>query len=177
VAVPADTIAASMRAARAAFLILLLVSGFQVLHYYPKLPEQVASHFDGAGEANGFQSRSMFLAFHAGAIVIPSVIFLLVPALLHRIPPALINMPRKDYWLAPGRRESSLALMAALLTWFGVASLALVTVVIELVLRANLPGGDGRLSPVLLWALLGAYFLFVGIWLCLVFTRFRRVAD
>jgi uncharacterized membrane protein len=166
-----------MRAARTTFLILLLVSGFQILHYYPRLPEQVASHFDGSGEANGFQSRPMFLAFHAGSIVLLSVVFLLVPALLHRIPPALINMPRKDYWLAPERRESSMALLAALLTWFGVASLALTTVVIELVLRANLPGGSGRLSAVLLWALLGAYFLFVGIWLFVVFTRFRRIPD
>jgi uncharacterized membrane protein len=164
-----------MRAARAAFLVLLLVSGLQMLHHYPRLPERVASHFDGAGEANGFQSRSMFLVFHAGAMVLVAAIFLLLPGLLHRIPPGLINMPRRDYWLAPERRESSIALMAMLLTWFGVATTALLTVVMELVLRANLPGGGGRLSPVLMWALLGAYFLFVAAWLVAIFRKFLRV--
>jgi serine/threonine-protein kinase len=161
-----------MRAARTGFLVLLLLFGLQVVLHYPRLPDSVASHFDGAGRSNGFQSRSMFLAFHAGAIVLVTAIFLLLPALLHRIPPGLINMPRRDYWLAPERRESSIALMAMLLTWFGVATLALLTVVMELVLRANLPGGSGRLSPVLMWALLGAYFLFVAGWLALVFARF-----
>ena len=166
-----------MRAARTTFLILLLVSGFQIVHYYPKLPERVASHFDGAGGANGFQSRSMFFAFYAGTVLLLTAVFLALPANLRRIPPALLNMPRKDYWLAPERRESSLALMAALLTWFGAASLALTTVVIELVLRANLPGGGWRLSPVLLWALLGAYFVFVAVWLAVIFTRFRAVPS
>ena len=128
-----------------------------------RLPERVASHFDGAGVANGFQSRSGFIwtcvLFELGIFAL----FAILPNLLHAMPTRLINLPHRDYWLHEDRKAQSLARAAALLDWFGLATLLLMAATFELVLRANLRQGD--LDSHAMWFLLAAYFAFSASWI------------
>ena len=55
-----------------------------------------------------------------------------------RVPDRLINLPNKTYWLAPERREATLLYVSAWLRWFLVLTLAFITLVVGLTLRANL---------------------------------------
>jgi len=57
---------------------------------------------------------------------------------LRFIPSSLINLPNRDYWLAPERRAESLAVLGACMAWFGVLTGGLMALVTELALRANL---------------------------------------
>jgi uncharacterized membrane protein len=166
-----------MKAARFAFTLLLTLSVAQIVYYYPRLPARLASHFDAAGDADGFMGKNAFLGFHLGMLALVACIFLVLPAYLDRIPPSWISHPRKDYWLAPERREASLERFGRHLTWFGVSVLLLLLLVMELAIRANLPGGGARIDSRILWAALGAYFLFLVVWLIWTVGPLFRVPE
>jgi uncharacterized membrane protein len=48
---------------RGSFYGLIAVGVLQSIYYYPRMPEVVASHFDGLGAANGWSSKNGFSAF------------------------------------------------------------------------------------------------------------------
>ena len=84
--------------------VALLVSAVQMASYFPRLPEKLATHFDAAGNANGWMSKRGFFAFQFAMLAIMGLAFCLLPQWLNRVPNALINLPHKAYWLAPERR-------------------------------------------------------------------------
>jgi uncharacterized membrane protein len=144
---------------RIAFAVLLGIALLQALIYYPQLPDRLASHFDAAGHPNGWSSsKSAYFALQGFILLVATVCFAALPAWLERAPTKLVNLPNKDYWLAPERRAATLARVASALTWFGCTALVLVIAVTSLVIRFNL----GRV-PVLpaapIWALVGGFVL------------------
>lgn len=162
----------SLRTARLAFLVLLLAAGGQVLYHYGRLPESMASHFNFEGKPDGWQSRSAFFMLEFLVVGILAAVFLLLPALLHRIPSSLINLPHREHWLAPERRREALDRMGCFLTWFGCASLIFLLAVIEVVIRVNL-GGEVRLPGSWLWPALGGYAAFLIAWVIALLRAFR----
>jgi uncharacterized membrane protein len=80
-------------------LALAAVVGYFFLTY-GELPGRVATHFDGAGRPNGFQTKQVYLTSFLGFIFILNGIFGGLYFLLRRIPAAFLNIPRKDYWLS-----------------------------------------------------------------------------
>lgn len=148
----------SQRYARIVFVLLLMACGIQALVYYPKLPFALASHFDAAGRANGWSSKSGFFQIQALVVALVALLFGGLPAVLSRFPDRLINLPHKDYWLAPERREATLASVAGTLTWFGCAALLLMLGVTQLVIRYNLQRSAGLASGPM-WLLIGGFAL------------------
>ncbi|HTX64586.1 MAG TPA: DUF1648 domain-containing protein [Opitutaceae bacterium] len=67
------------------------------------LPALVATHFNAAGEVNGWMSRAYFLRYELGFTLGMGALFTTLAFLCVVLPAALINLPRKDYWLAPER--------------------------------------------------------------------------
>lgn len=163
-----------MKFPRLLLLSLVLVAAGQVVLRYDAVPERLASHFDGRGNPNGFLSRPMFFALHLGLVGVMALIFLGLPRLLPRIPHGLINLPRKDYWLAPERSAATLEDMSRKLAWFGCASIAFLIYIEELVIQANLPGAEGRVEPVWLWGGLAAYLVFLVLWLVPLLLHYCR---
>jgi len=152
--------------ARLAFATLLSLLVLQALVYYPRLPGQVASHFNAAGRANGWSSKSAYFALHAVVVLTIAICFAALPAWLERVPARFVNLPNKEYWLAPERRAATMGHIASALTWFGCAVLILILSVNALVIEVNL--GRGRALPaVALFALLG------GMALCAVLLVLR----
>jgi uncharacterized membrane protein len=164
-----------MKAARVAFTLLLVLSVAQIAYHYPRLPDRLASHFNAAGDADGFVGKNGFLGLHLGALALVAAIFLVLPGFLHWIPPSWISHPRKDYWFAPERRQVSIERLGRQLTWFGVPVLLFLLLVMELVIRANLPGGGARIDSRVLWAALGAYLLLLVAWLIWTVVPLFRV--
>ncbi len=147
----------------------------QSLYYVPLLPDPLASHFTGDGVPNGWSSPLGFAAVYLAVVALHWLLFAWLPRFLPRLPERRINLPNKDYWLAPARRAKTLARLGELLGWFGVASLLLALVVVQMVVLANLDPPP-RLSPGILWVLV-AYFVFVAVWLLRVVLSFRRPAG
>jgi uncharacterized membrane protein len=154
--------------------LLLLIAGIvffgHLLVIYLGLPETVATHFDGYGNANGWMSKEMFLVFESVLVVFVAVEFLLVPWFVRRLPNSLINLPNKEYWLADTRREETFAIFRTYFEVFGAAILALLVIVNHFVYRANI----GRTSlPSYIWLVIVAFLLFVAVWLVRFIREFR----
>jgi len=158
-----------------AHLILLLLwggIGFQSLAYYAQLPPVVASHFDAAGQPNGWQSKEMFFGIYGGVSTLMTLGFYALPVLLRRLPVSLISMPNRDYWLAPDRRQESLAALAVYLHWFGNAIIGLLVATFQLAIQANLR--QQNLPAESMWTLLAAFLLFTVTWLVRLYRRFAK---
>lgn len=94
-----------------AFVVLASWQIGQAAHYLAYLPARVAVHFDLAGRPNGWSSSAGLLTSVIVQIAIMGTIFA-VAGLLRCIPIVMINLPNKDYWLAPARRDAAFASFA-----------------------------------------------------------------
>lgn len=101
------------------------------------LPSVVASHFTGSGQANGFMPHRVYLSFMLALLIgLPSLLIALTWWSLGSSR-TRINLPNKDYWLAPERRASTVAYLRTGLLWFGVLLLAFLCYAHWLVVLAN----------------------------------------
>lgn len=153
---------------------IFLISGFagQIVYYYPNLPEKVASHFNAGGAADGWLSKDSYLIFQLVLLAFAAFFAFIFPILLGRTPAHLINIPHKDYWLAPERRRETLSILRGRSEWFAIALCALLIGINQLVIQANLANRD--LSPAS-WLLIGAFLLFVIIWSIRLCRNFNKI--
>lgn len=110
----------------------------RVAAVWPRLPAVMASHFDAAGNPDGAMPRGAFfttIAFVCGATVL---LPLLGGLLLRHMPAGAINVPHRDYWLAPERRAESIARLERTFAWFPVPLAALFAFTLELTIQANM---------------------------------------
>lgn len=140
---------------------LSVAMALRAIVVWPELPPVMASHFDAQGIPNGFQTRGAFMSVIFGVQAVMIVAFGLVAALMHRIPPSLINMPHRDYWLSGDRIQEAIERTSTWTAWFGCGTVALILGVFELALQANLTRTP--LDSTLMWLLLGGYFVGAGI--------------
>jgi len=106
---------------------------------WSELPDTMASHFGPSGRPNAFMSKEGFflVMILIGGGSIASLFA--TPTLIRHLPPSLVNLPNRKYWLAnPERREAAIDRVAGLIGWVAAATTALLAVAIELVLQANL---------------------------------------
>jgi hypothetical protein len=156
--------------------VLLAGAAAFVLISGSSLPPLVASHFGVGGTANGFMSRNGYLAFMLiGTIVMP--LLMVVPQRLVRtIPPRLINVPNRDYWLAPERIDSTLDYLRDHAVWFAALFAMLLCFVHWEVVQANMRT-PARLAAQPFIAGLIAYAVAVLVWIAALVAHFRRPPD
>lgn len=143
-------------------LLLLAVMAVQTLHYFPLLPETMASHFDQAGRPNGFQSRGFFFGLMWGVVLLMVLAFVGIPRAIARINPRLLNIPNKEYWLLAERVETLRRILNREMGWYGVVVIGFLVYVMQLVLQANLQRAP--LDSTLMWVGLAAFVVFTIGW-------------
>lgn len=153
-----------MRISRLLILLLIGLAFLQASHYAPLLPERVASHFDAAGQADGWSSKTGFLAINLAFVVGMALLFLGVTLLINKVPNDWINLPNKDYWLAPERRAATLDIISGQMEWLAAATVALLVGLTQLTIQANLDAQAG-LPGNAFWLLFGGYMAFFVVWL------------
>ena len=125
------------RIPHALFFAIVVAAIAECIHDFPLLPDRLASHFAASGMPNGWMTKQQFFITYA-------VVF--VPALLvefwvsHRIenkPDAKLNLPNKEYWLAPERRANTFAYFDSFFAWYGCAFLFVEVFAMGLAMRAN----------------------------------------
>jgi len=146
------------------FGILLAVGSVQ-------LPANVATHFGFTGEANGWMSRGAYLMFMAFFGLIFPLVAPLAALLLPRFPMSMVNLPNKEYWLAPERREGTVAFLVSQMLRLAVLELGLVIVLHQLVVDANRQQPP-RMSN-LVWAVLAVFLVFLVGWGWSLVRHFR----
>lgn len=156
------------------FLVLLLGAAASISLSTSALPDPVASHFRGDGVADGFMSRASYLNSLLGFVLgIPLLIVVLTAGLPRLLPIRLINLPNRDYWLAPERRDQSLRFLTQHGLRFGCMLVAFLWGVSWLVVRAN-RFSPPRLENTSFFLLLGAFLLGVAGWMVILFRRFGK---
>jgi len=161
-----------MKPTRILLLIGLALAVLQVAHYYPMMPGTMASHFDGAGRPNGFQSRGAFFALTAVMLVVVVAIFMGLASLIRLLPPSWVNLPHREYWLAPERLEGTMDFIVQQMEWFGVATLLLLLLVVQAAVEANL-APEPRIDSDSMWLFLVLYFLYTAVWMVRFLRHFR----
>ena len=150
-------------------MILILAYAAQIVYFYPQLPETIASHFDASGQANGFMSKNSFFVSFTILPAFLTAMFSLIPKWLPKMPDSMVNLPNKEYWLTPERREQTFARLGNFFAWLNVAVVAVFVAVNQIVLTANVMRKDP--NPTALWMILGAFFVVIII---LIFTHLKQ---
>lgn len=153
----------------------LLLIGFhlgQLLWYAPRLPTIVPSHFDAAGVADGWMAKGPFLAFLAGVTLLFLGVFFVAVTLVRKAPESLINLPNKDYWMAPERAAATRKTVVRELFKMAAATQALHVVMTQLTVEVALGRRPGLGA---IWTVaLAAYLGIVLWWTAALYRRFRR---
>jgi uncharacterized membrane protein len=117
---------------------LWVIIGAHVATLWSDLPPLMASHFGASGLPNGWMSRDSFFMTMGVVGGGTTALLMLLPLLFRALPTELINLPNKEYWLSRERRGETLDRLAAFMAWFGFATAALLALVLELAVAANL---------------------------------------
>lgn len=137
------------------------------------LPERIATHFAADGHPNGFMTRGAYLIVMClMAVGVPALILLGVSGALRR-GSTRVQIPDREYWLAPERREATIEWLRLHAARLATGACAFAFAVHVALIRANslVPP---RLDPVVSTGLLAGSFGAVLIWVYLLAWRFRR---
>ena len=159
-----------------AMVLLLLVAPLVLLWMTgPSLPDSLASHFNAAGQVEGYAPRGEFLWVMSMVLALPLILGTTLPALIQRLPASLIDLPNKDHWLSPEREFATRAFLGNWFKWFTLALAAFLTAVYALTLQAQTLQPPALDPTVMHTALLSFGIVTAGLtaWLLLHFGRRR----
>lgn len=139
-----------MRLSRALYFGLLAILIIRFVMQFFSLPPVVASHFGPGGQPDGWMPREAFALVGVLPVVVSLVVVVVAPLLTARLPASMINLPNKEYWLAPERREQAFSKLGAEMEWFGALLIAFFIFTYELVFQANREGTGLAEGPFLL---------------------------
>lgn len=140
--------------------------------HYAALPERMPSHFNGAGHADGWMPKSAYALLELGLIAGMSLLFLGIGWLVKVVPADAVNLPNRDYWLAPGRRAETIRRLGNEIAGFGVALNLFFLGVQDQNIRAAL-SGTNRLGPLFTVYLVG-FLLYTLFWTISLYRRWGR---
>ncbi len=119
---------------------------------YPELPARIPSHFGASGRADGWMSPQAFVLFNAVVPALVLAVLLGCGLLVGRLPARWINVPHRDYWLAPERIAATRRKILANLAAIAALTLALLLGIAEISIHLARTGG-GRLPALFFWLL------------------------
>ena len=158
------------------FALLVLYAAVHFSSVYPQLPGVVASHFDGRGAANGWQTKQASFTAFVGMTVLCVLIGFGLASVIGTLPIQLINLPNKRYWLAPEHREETLEWLKAYFGWFACGIYVVMIVAFDYAAQSNLHPGHPPGVARLVYTLVG-FLVFVIVWLVRIFRRFAHVPN
>jgi uncharacterized membrane protein len=154
---------------------LMVVAGlFQWVRFYPLLPERMASHFSYDGTPNAWQPKDAFFLLMLLVVGLTFVGAFLMPRFIAALPDKRINLPHKDYWLAPVRRKETFRFIAAQMAWSGCTLLFVLLFATFLAIRANL-SPDGRFDNGAMIKVLAVFISLMVLWTVHFLRHFYRL--
>ena len=154
------------------FLVLMIFAIYFVTSSSANLPPRMASHFNAEGIADGFMSKESYTYTMLAVVVGVPGLLALMPLVLGKLPPSLINIPHREYWLAPENRADTFYTLNLWMRVFACFLLIFLSYVHWLVIQANaqqlpaVPASDFYLGSIFLLVL-------SGIWSILLLRRFK----
>ena len=150
-------------------LATVLAGWAQAIWQHDRLPERVATHFNAAGRANGWMSRDQHLVWQLATFTFVGLLMQGLLTLQRHLPAEYVNLPHRDYWLAPERRAATEDWLGSLYLVSGSLLSLFFLAIFHLVYRANLDPTPSLTTWV--WPL---GLVLTGSILALVFVVLRR---
>jgi uncharacterized membrane protein len=162
----------SRRSVPAAALALIACAAAFVVISSRSLPALVATHFDAAGRANGYLSREPYIALMLLISVVVPLLVVIIPGRLFSHPDVRINLPNREYWLAPERRAQTLRFLSRQSSIFAWAVVIFLCYAQWLVVRANALHPPTLDSQAFLTGL-ALFLVYTLLWVVRLVRRFR----
>ncbi|HEY2820769.1 MAG TPA: DUF1648 domain-containing protein [Candidatus Acidoferrum sp.] len=163
-----------VRVPQAVFVLLVFLGFLQARNFAASMPGVMATHFGASGTANGWQTKGQFFVVEIVMLGVCLLIGFGVPYIISLAPPSLVNVPNKEFWLAPIRREYTNNIFRIQMAWFACALITFLIVVNQLVFNANQAVPRQLNGPQFTMALL-AFLGFVAIWTIRLVMNFSKV--
>ncbi|MBI5890884.1 MAG: hypothetical protein HZB47_09430 [Nitrosomonadales bacterium] len=137
------------------------------------LPPVVASHFIAGGAANGFVPRDTYMHLTVALLVALPLLISLLTSIGSMLPARFINLPNREYWLAPERQADTLAYLRKHSSRFSFFLAVFICFVHWLVVKAN-EQNPPLLPEPLLFSGMAAFLVGLVVWLGGFVVHFRR---
>lgn len=101
------------------------------------------------------------------------LLFLTISLFLRFVPVNLVNIPHRDYWLAPERRDATYAFMSRQLLWLScmlvcfIAAMHWLTVLANNSMPVRMPTNEFLMA-------LGGFLVAMTVWIFALLRHFRR---
>jgi hypothetical protein len=141
---------------------------------YRLLPPKIACQFDAQGHPDGWMARACDVEIITAVTLTVPAIAIAIMGCADRIPLSFLNLPHRDYWMAPERRATALGILLRSSLWFAAANVLFMTGVQALTVEANRHAPPG-LNLHHLALLTGFYLSVAAIWTLLLLHRFSRL--
>lgn len=140
--------------------------------YWQQLPARVATHFGIDGAPNAWMSRNAATAMMLTLQIGLPLFMAGFGASMRWLPPSLVNIPHRQYWFEPQRRESTVRTMRLMLMFMALLTSLFLIWLSHLTFRANLTGCGLPLRD----GLAGIVLYLVGVFATAAFSlwHFRR---
>jgi uncharacterized membrane protein len=157
------------------FLAMVVCVATAVVLMWPHLPARLATHFNAAGAANGWSSKDQLLKMLLSELA-PFLVLFVAAGWFRRLPDRFMNLPNKEYWLAPARREATFAAFRDWMRWFLIVVFGLLAFMMLEVLRENLAPAP-RLDLLPPWLMIPLFLVPVFGMIGWLFWRFRSPSN
>lgn len=156
------------------FVVLVLYAAVHFASEYPQLPAVVASHFNERGAPNGYQTKQSFFGVLIIVCVVVAVIGFAIPKIISVLPLQMINLPNKNYWLAPERAAETMEFLESIFAWFACAFFLFNILVFDYAIQINLHLGNPP-NPDRFWYTLAGFLVFGVAWTMRMLAKFLRL--
>ncbi len=154
------------------FAAVLIAVGWFIVTTTGELGDPVATHFAGGLLANGWMPRDGYRTFSLSfATVLPAIVAAIV-GWLPRAFPRYVNIPHREYWLAPERSAATFASIAVHGLLLGMLLCVFMAGVHWLILQAN-AAVPPQLPAKPFWTMLIAFLTAFAFWIWAFWSRFR----
>ena len=133
------------------------------------VPLRLATHFDAGGKADGWMDRDRFRISMGAAMAALSLFLILVTLLIRHLPDRFINLPNRQFWFSPQRRDEAFAAILDFGMAAAGATLWLFSMLYREVIRANETPG-ALFSPS--WQVMTLSMLIIGVGLIRLWMKF-----
>ena len=159
---------------RKLFVVVLAAAAVFVWRSSAVLPATVASHFGAHGQVDGYLVRDAYRMFMTVTVVLAPLLVASTALMFRFLPLNLVNLPNREYWLAPERSAATLRDLEAMSLRFACALAVFLAYVHWLVVKANASHPPDLPES---WFIggLSAFLLVTLFWIVGLMRRFGRV--
>ncbi len=158
---------------RVLFGLCVVVAPILVWTTSARLPERVASHFGSGGLANGFMTHDVYVLFMIAMTTLLPLVVVASLGFIPRLATSKLSIKNREHWLAPARREATMATLGNMACAIGVVLILFLVGIHFLTLEAN-TRTPPRLDEGAFFVVLVLFLVVIGTSVAFMAIRFGR---